>query len=189
MCEDAGPGSCNLVRGPAEELMKFRGSTYGKGTTFGLPVVEVDGVQVSQSVASTILAGETLGFGQPVTSTPKAMQLMLDMRDLVSALKVDSINPAEYASLNQTFDALISPPTGPAAAMSSVPRMDQFLSHLERNAAGPYFFPGTVPSYVDYYLISMFAWAAAQLKGKRTFPGKLLEPYPKLKGIVTLFKR
>ena len=77
---------CDINRNMTQ-LMPLRGSSSSRGTTFGLPVVELDGLQVSQSIAGTVFAGEKLGMSVTVTSSPKAVQYMLDMRDLI-----DNIN-------------------------------------------------------------------------------------------------
>lgn len=179
MCNRAGNSvPCEVIR-DVKQLMPLRGSTSGQGTTFGLPVVEFDGLRVSQSVAGTILAGEALGYASGVKSTAKAMQFMLDFRDLIDNLHM---NNAGYDG-TLTFK---SPPISLDQCIATG-RFDQFFRHFERSIAGPFFFPGDEPSYVDYYFESMLRWVGHRLAAQesaRPWPGQLLLNYSKVQGVL-----
>ena len=181
MCADSA-SRCDIVRG-WQSLLPMRGSTSGQGSTFGLPVVSFGGLNVSQSVAGTIFAGEQLGLGATVMSGPKAIQLMLDMRDFI-----DNAGMGNTGYDGSTFVA----PRLKLDAIIASGRFDQFFSYFERNMAGPWFFPGDGPSYVDYYFASMIAWVGHMLQtsgSAREWPGDLFANYTKVRGVLAALER
>ena len=184
MCRAAtnSPVTCNLVS-DMTIIKTLVGSKTGTGENFGLPVVEHGSIRISQSVAGTVFAGELLGRGASVPSVPKAIQYMLDMRDLIDNLGMG----------NAGYDGTTA---GPSTAASTIAKFDaevacgrvgQFLAYFERNIAGPYFFRGSTPSYVDYYFASMLAWVRYQLEtagGSADKLDELLSEYPRLSAVL-----
>lgn len=182
MCKaaTAGPITCNLVT----NMTALQAITESKRENFGLPVVEHGGMRISQSVAGTVFAGELLSRGVSVSSTPKAMQYMLDMRDFVDNLHMG----------NAGYDGTVGSSLPSAAstiakfdAEVACGRVAEFLAYFERNIAGPYFFRGSAPSYVDYYFASMLSWVRHQLEvagGSTDKLDVLLRNYPRVSAVL-----
>lgn len=189
MCRAGGSVSCEVVR-DQKQLMELRGSSSHHGDTFGLPVVELGGLQVSQSVAGTIFAGEALGHSRSVPNAPKAMQFMLDMRDFIDNIHFGNAGYDGSSSSGKKDES-----KGPAPAFEHIcasGRFDQFFGHFERSIVGPFFFAGAAPSYVDFYFASMMRWVGHQLevaKSERAWPGELLQAYPKVRGVLSALER
>jgi len=179
MCTDAEEGSCTIVRdGPTVSRLRDA-KLRGTGDTFAIPVVALGDLMVSQSVAATVMAGERLGFAAGVVSGPKALQYMLDMKDLLDEAGLSSYR-REWDEA--AFGAFVAPGG----------RLDLYLGLLERAIAGPFFFPGSTPTYVDYYLATTLAWMGHRrtVQGKGDFPGQEhLQNYSKVRGVLSRLAR
>ena len=141
--------------------------------TFAPPVVvSASGTRISQSLAATAFAGDTLGFNKGL-NTFKAMQFMLDLVDMMNEL-------GGYVITSAKLDEFVA--RG---------RHDTWMSHFERGVVGPYFF-GASPTYVDYYLVAQLKWIHRQVAREappRAYPADLLTKFPKVGGILSTLGR
>ena len=192
MCEgSSGPEYMRRRKHPVCTYSYNASQVLYQGDTFAVPVVTVGpraagGVQISQSVAATQFVGEALGFAGAVTSAPKAVQYMLDMRDFVDGVGIEFRHEPQAPA---KFDAMVArgryveitvSRRGSTYDGGHFPRRyGQWLSHFERSIASPYFF-GAEPSYVDYYLVSMFQWVALKVPPVAKHEALLVEDYPKV---------
>jgi len=137
MCEEAGVEYKHATTPPE------MGASYfgGQGTNLAPPIVEIDGVSVSQAVACHQFLGNKLGFNKNIEIPELAVQYMADLDDLHSQM-------ADKAIAGKKTDDVLA-----LQEYVTSDRYKQHLQSIDRSIKGPFYF-GDEPTYVDFAVCS-----------------------------------
>ena len=182
MC--AATGACKIV--PNFLAAKERAGAFTRGNdNFAIPLLTDGEISIGQGIAMAVYTGEKLGFSAQMAGrggSAKGVQFMLDIKQMLDDALDDKLGTSKTA----VYTGLALPGDGSDSNPWNQ-RYNQLLVYLEGACVGPFFF-GASPTYVDYYLVSVFQYLHEALKEKTdygpSFPGGMLTDYPKVHGVL-----